>query len=305
MKTYKLSFLSLLLLFFIAVSCQKEGSSGKAQVEITDAPIDNANISGTFVTISEIKMDGKSVEGFNKTTIDLMAYQNGDTKLLGNFDLDAKTYSTLTLVLDHDTDASGASPGCYVLDVNGTKHALATATTEININKAYSVASDATSNIVIDFDLRKSIVQSSSSGNDNYDFVTSAELNSALRLGTVRGNCSDNTSNSDKIVVYAYKAGTYTRNTETQGQGSSNIEFKNAVTSATVNANGDYTLSFLEEGSYEIYFASYTENSSTGNFELQGTLNVNVLSTINLGGFQVGAGASVTANVAVTGLLPL
>lgn len=304
------SMLLYIALCVLALSaCQKENGQGTAQIEITDAPIDNANVTGAFVTIADIKIDGKSVKGFNKTTVDLMAYQNGTTKVLGNFDLDAKTYSSITLVLDHETDASGATPGCYVL-ANGTKHTLATAATEIKVDKAYEIPSEGTSNLVIDFDLRKSIT-ATGSGGDNYSFVTAAELNAALRLvakskaGKINGNCSDSFSNSDKIVVYAYKQGSYTRSTETQAQGSSNLEFKNAVTSSAVDANGNYTLSFLEEGTYELHYASYTENSSTGKLELQGTLNVNALTSINLGGISLDASATITANVLVTGLLPL
>lgn len=291
------------------VSCNKDKNKGSAQIEITDAPIDNTNISGTFVTIADIKVDGESLEGFNKTTIDLMAYQNGSTKVLGNFDLDAKTYNSITLVLDHETDASGASPGCYVLDINGAKHALATTATEINVTKSMDVAAQATSNFVLDFDLRKSIKQTSTSGSDQYDFVTSAELQSAVRVvnkgkaAKIQGSITDNTG-SDRIVVYAYKKGTYTRNSEVQGQGASNIEFSKAVTSAAVDANGNYTLSFLDEGEYEVYYASYERNSE-GRFELRGTLNVSAISSIDLLGLMLNAEATLTINVTVLGLLPL
>src|SRR6267142_4932408 len=88
---------------------------GEAEFQITDAPSDDASIKGVVVTVADIMVDGKSISGFAKQSIDLKAYQEGNTKLLGTAQLDAKAYNSITLVLDADADASGNSPGCYVL----------------------------------------------------------------------------------------------------------------------------------------------------------------------------------------------
>ena len=51
---------------------------GSVNFEMTDAPIDDANVQGAFVTVASIKVDGENYGGFSgKQTIDLLAYQNG------------------------------------------------------------------------------------------------------------------------------------------------------------------------------------------------------------------------------------
>lgn len=312
-KFFKLLIVPAFLLFFTA--CQKDedtsGSEvqGNARIEITDAPIDDASVEGAFVTITEVKLDGKSVEGFNRTTIDLMAYQNGDTKLLSDAGVEAKSYSEVTLVLDFEEDAQGNSPGCYVMDNEGKKQKLESSSNEVRSRGSFQIVADQTTNLVLDFDLRKSVTRADNGADDQYDFVTAAELQSAVRLvqkdesGMVEGTCEDNVSDSDKIVVYAYKKGTYNVDTETEGQGSSDIEFAQAVTSAEVNASGNFELHFLEEGDYELEFISYKDEDNDGQMEIQGSLEFSLLAGIDLNTVSVNANSSVSLNLLVTGIL--
>ena len=117
------------LLFAMSfTSCKKndDTNSGSAStaIKVTDAPLDDANVSGVFVTIAEIKLDGQTVQGFTKTTVDLATYQNGSTKTIGTFNLEGKVYSSITFVLDFDADANGNAPGSYVLNTGNVKHKL-------------------------------------------------------------------------------------------------------------------------------------------------------------------------------------
>lgn len=302
--------------FFIAalslVSCQKDASDdttmASTTIKITDAPIDDASVSGAFVTINDIKLDGQSVQGFTKTTVDINAYQNGATRALGNFNLQGRTYSTITFVLDFDTDASGNSPGCYVL-AGAVKHKLQSTANSITISKSLSLQAGASNSIVADFDLRKIIVHQSGGPSDQYDFATAAELESSIRVvaesktGSISGSLTDAVSGSGKVVAYVYKKGTFVRSAEMQGQGTSNIQFKNAVSSAVVSG-GSYQLHFLESGDYEVHFASYKDTNSDGEFELQGTLVITGSGSINFLNLGVAANASLTANATVTAVLP-
>lgn len=290
------------------VQCKKDGDSDKNEVsiEITDAPSDNTNVKGAFVTVTEIRLDGQKMEGFSKQTIDLMAYQNGQTKALGSAEFDAKAYNNVTLVLDNAADADGNSPGCYILTTDGTKKSLtanASGTTEIT--SAAAVENTSKSNIVLDFDVRKAI---KSEGSSDYRFVTTAELNSSVRAtmkektGTIKGKCTNNTSSNTKIVAYAYKKGTYST-AEKSGQGSSSIQFKNATTSALVDGSGNYQLSFLNEGEYDVYFASY-ETDNSGKVSFKGMCQVGaLLSGIISSSTTVNANASVSLNVSVSAIL--
>lgn len=288
--------------------------SGEVSFEMTDAPIDNAEVRGVFVTVTDIKVDGQSFEGFNgPQTINLLAYQNGKTELVGQGDLSAKSYNNVSLVLDIDKDATGNSPGSYVRTADGTKHRLASSaqnTLEITSNKAFTVKDEAKSKVVIDFDLRKAI-QFDASGSDEYSFVAASKLNNAVRVvarenaGTIKGQYSDqhgNGSDSDKVVVYAYKKGSFNAETETNGE----VLFENAVNSALVSgssfSSGNFTLAFLEEGEYELHFARYSPNSN-GRLQFDAMLELSSDGNASLNNIKLDAGAEINLSLSITGII--
>lgn len=316
-KTGLLKTMALGCAMSVMIACNEDSNEpmgkGDVEFEITDAPSDDAAVKGVIVTIADIKMDGQSVKGFTKQSIDLKAYQEGKTKILaGAQQIDAKTYSGLTLVLDHDKDASGASPGCYVLTQQGTKYKLkqsATGTQDVAVNKTWAATSNTKTNVVMDFDLRKAIA-SSDDPNVKYTFVSDASLQAAVRVvtrdkaGTIKGTYSeDQSSNADKIIVYAYKKGSFNASSETQAQGESKIYFSNAVSSSEVKqglTGKTFTIALLESGEYELHFAAHEEDPATGRMKfksmlqsetsvngaiagvitVQGGLDVNIVATI-------------------------
>lgn len=306
-----------LFLVVLMTDCSKDDSNqseqGKLTVKITDAPSDDANIQATFVTVADVKVEGQSVEGFSKQTIKVSDLQAGKTQVLFDGDLQAETYDNITLVLDYESDASGNSPGCYVMDNEDAKHDLnsSTSTTgEIELDKSFMVDANGSTELVVDFDLRKSIVHNTNTGETSkYKFVTAAELQNSLRLesaekcGDIKGK-STNNFNESELIVYAYHKGDYNAGTETQGQGSSNVLFAKAVTSAKVKTDGSYQLSFLEEGDYEIHVASYEEESGTGKFIFKGMLNAeSSVSGLLMNNISVQAKANVVLNFNVLALL--
>jgi hypothetical protein len=309
MRTIILTFLFSSILF---VSCSKDdddngGGTAATTIKITDAPVDDANITAAFVTISDIKLDGFSVAGFSKTTVNLYALQNGATQTLGNFSLTAQNYSTITFILDFDTDASGGSPGSYVVTTGGVKHKLQSTSNVITIAKGITLLGTSSNSLVVDFDLRKMITHTA--GADHYDFATAAEMASSIRIvvegttGTINGTVTDAVSGSAKVIAYAYKKGTFNRTVEMSGQGTSNIQFKNAVSSDLVSG-GSYELHFLETGMYEVHFASYKDTNADNEMELQGTLVVTVAGGLNILDLSLAAGASLTVNATATAVLP-
>ncbi|WP_372946846.1 DUF4382 domain-containing protein [Mariniphaga sp.] len=313
-------FIALSLLFSVVlfVQCTKDddlenAEKGTLTVKLTDAPSDDLNVQGTFVTVADVKIDGKSVEGFTKQTIEISAYQNGNTKLLLSGDVAAKSYNQITLVLDKEADASGNSPGCYVLTEDETKHDLFAETNtsgEISVSKAFEVSQDTETSVVVDFDLRKAVVRNQEgSGNSDYKFVTSAELQNAIRTaiidecGEVSGEIENTFGTDAQTYVFIYKKGEFNASAESAGSGDSNVLFANAVTSAKVESDGSYKLAFLEEGDYEIHLASY-EKTGENHFSFQGFLNAN--STINnllLNNISVSAQSKVKLDIEILSLL--
>lgn len=309
MKTRNLFTATILLLaitFLASCSNDDDGityGDEKSQTNfyMTDAPTDNANVKGVIVTVADVKINGVSIEGFSKTTIDLMQYQNGMTKLLGDLELNTGTYSNITLVLDNQTDASGNAPGSYVLFTDGSMQAVATTANQININDSFEILASTTNDIVFDFDIRKSFVSDTSG---TFKFVSNSELSNSIRVinkekaSDISGNASDVENTSDKIIVYAYEKGKYNANTEESEQGSG-VTFSNAVTSSVVsNISGSYELNFLEEGEYELHFISYTDTNNNGEFEFNGELVAESITGVDLNSISIDS--SLNLNIAVT-----
>lgn len=316
-KWLKGLFLICILFSFAACNDDSEpAGKGEAEFEITDAPIDDANIKGVFVTVADVKVNGNSLQGFTKQTIDLKAYFEGKTKILGSGQFDARTYENVVLVLDLENDASGNSPGCYVLDDNNAKHQLkttASGTTELVVNKSWSVAKDAKTNIVLDFNLRKAI-RYADGGTSQYRFASDDNLKAAVNLvaraksGTIRGSYEEsNNTDADKIIVYAYKKGTFKADTETTAQGEDNILFANSAASAEVKGTitgNQFTLAFLEEGEYELYFVGYSRDAATGRYSFQSRLQSETNVNGSVGNLiTVKSGITIDVAATITGVL--
>ena len=314
MKFFQISVALLFTLGFFT-ACDDDtadpNARGTVRFELTDAPSDDANVEAVFVTVVGVRIDGE-LTTTAATTVDLLALQNGTTQSIGSLELDADTYSQLELVLDYETDASGNAPGCYLETTDGTKHALsATGDGIVSTQGSFDVEASATKDLVIDFDVRRAVVRNQSSNPDGYQFVTRAELGKAVRFvtkaeaGTINGEVQTNGMTDDRIFVYAYVRGTFDQDTEISGQGTSNVTFAGATTSAEVSASGSYQLNFLESGAYELHYFTFADDDNDGRFELNGKLQVNALLGLDVLGLSLDAGADVTANVLVTGVTPL
>ncbi len=307
-----LSKLSLLLGLIFFVSCSEDDSlenpgngENSTAVYLTDAPVDQANVEAVFVTVSEVRVNGKAIEGFNKTTIQLSSLTKGRTELLGNLNLKSGTTSNISLVLA-DTDASGNGPGNYVVLNGGAKQKLSGAT-EINIKDQVEIVNDARNEIVIDFDLRKTVKQEG----DNFSFVSKTQLENNLRTvnklnaGAVKGKADNRSEAEGEVVVaYAYKKGTFS-NSESNAN-SEGINFANAVSSSVVSkSNGEFEIHFLEEGDYELHFASYSDNDQDGKLEFTGMVEANAVSSLDLNSFRVASNSEVNIQISFKGLLGL
>lgn len=314
MKTnviYRMMIALLLVVGF--ASCSKDDDSPTDQatyntkVYITDGPIDNAEVQGVFVTIADLKLNGKSVNGFTKTTVDLHALQNGETQLLGDIDLAANTYNQVTLVLDPQRDASGNSPANYVLTTNNDKIELTAENNTINVNSSFDITASTSNQVVIDFDLRKSIV--TDAGNSGYNFATQTQLESSIRVvnklkaGAITGTATNNTGNSENITVaYAYAKGSFTASE--QNENAAGVRFSNAITSSRITgANNQFGLYFLTEGAYELHFASYEDVDNDGVYEFDGMIETEGNLGLNLLDIPVNANTEVTLIVILLAIL--
>jgi hypothetical protein len=73
---------------------------GQVRIGVTDAPIDNAEVKGAFVTITEVRVDGRVFDAFKgPKTINIAELNNGNFLTLGEGQLQTGTYSKLTFSL--------------------------------------------------------------------------------------------------------------------------------------------------------------------------------------------------------------
>lgn len=314
-------------MFLGAISCEKTNDSvtpvsqqdpnapkGDVKIGITDAPIDDSSVSAAFVTITEVRLDGKVYDAFKgPKTVNLLQLQNGNSLTLGDGKFQTGSYSKLTLVLDYAKDQNGNAPGCYVQKTDGAKEALmisGSAKQEIEITaKKFDVAQSGATDLMIDFDLRKAIKEKNDNAKKSFSFVTYGELQSSIRLvnknstGEIVGKMSNynKTTNGD-VVVYIYKKGEFNKSTETKAQGESGVTFKNAVTSAKVDGSGYFKVAFLEEGNYEVHCAS-NKNSGGALIDFNSFLNLN--SNLDLSSIAVKANAQVSLSLSIKGLIGL
>ena len=314
--------MALLAIAMLFVYCKKEDpvnpttTTGTLRLEITDAPIDDAQVEGAFVTIADIRLDGQSIPGFTKQTIDLLAYQNGNVADLGIGELSTGSYSDLVIELDLDEDADGNTPGCYILTSDGERldmDARERSSGSIQLNaSAIEIETDQEISMVLDFDLRKAISRETGNNSSSpYQLVTDAELAAAVRLvpkaetGVIAGTCQQAFLFSDKVLVFAYEKGQFNSATEASPQGVSDIYFKNAVSSTAVGEDGSFSLHFLEAGNYEVHLVGFKDADADGTFELQGSLLLQVAGGVDLTDLAVEAGTTLSLQVQAAGILPL
>ena len=305
-----------LLLLTVMMSCSKDendagepdANSFKTQVFLTDAPVDNAGTEAVFVTVADVKVNGKSLDGFQKTTVELSSLNSGSTELLGNVNLEAGTTSSIVLVMDGTTDASGESPGNYVLTSEGEKKAIATASNEINISDNAEIMASNDNELILDFDLRKSLMMSS---DGEFSFVGNSQLSNSIRAvneantGSITGTFSNiEDAQADAVVVFAYEAGAYSEAEMDENPGG--VAFSNAVTSNLVSeSNGDFSLHFLEAGDYELHFISFSDSDNDGQLEIKGEMEVSTASEIELSSVSVDANSTTSLELSLVGLLNL
>jgi len=270
----KKSILSITLLvitaFFYLVGCTHDddgmGERGILSLLITDAPSDDENIKGIFITIAGIKLNGKPVRNFKPQTLEISSYNNGTTKLILDKELASKEYRHVTLVLDKEKSDNGEVPGNYVLTDDHIKHDLfeqVNSTGEIEITKSFEISTKAETRLVIDFDLRKAVVHSEEVATRSYRFAGDNGLQQAVRIvdesksGNITGQVFNKGKDDDQIFVLLYRKGEFNDIKETSEK---KVLFPGTVSSARIEQDGSYRLSFIEEGEYEIKVAAFKKS---------------------------------------------
>lgn len=300
-KKWKSALVASGVMLFVGLSaCDDDGSSvstGKATFKVTDAAVDAEQVSGVYLSVSEIqaKSNGelRTIMTFDTPKeFDVMAYQNGETYLLGEGELEPGSYSDFRFII------SGASDS-YLMMKDGTRENLeipSGATSGYKLKGTVDVAANMTTELVADIDLRKALV---TTGEGTFKLRPTARILMEENTGTIKGEVSGTLQSSEKLVVYAYEKGVYNSSEEdTPSEGET--RFEGSVNSAVVAEDGSYTLAFMESGEYELVVASYTNQDEDNDLEYAGRLNA----SISIGGawlelVEVSSDATVSANLII------
>lgn len=262
----------------IVVGCAEDDNeingTGTLSFEATDAAVDAENVSGVYLSIQEIQVisEGNIEHTFTfdtPETFDLMAYQNGQTRFLGETEIEAGAYDEVRLILNSQSQA-------WVTFTDGSIEEIdvpSGSTSGYKVKGEFEVLADGFSEVVIDVDLRKALVQE---GTGDYKLRPTARLISKTESGVIEGNLDlTAVGDADKVVVYAYKVGTYDpAEAEVPAEGSS--RFEGSVNSAVVDATGAFTLAFMPLGDYELIVAKYKENSADNTLAFESATTVEV-----------------------------
>lgn len=259
-------------LVVLSVGCNLTGSSGSTEtgtlnLSITDAPIDDADVIGVWITIQSVQYNlgdqWDTMEGFDgPRAFNLLELTNGESALLGALQLPAGEYTQIRFILDAPDEGQGppSNPGSYVEysddsgepDVPLFVPSGAQTGYKVVSEEPFTVPENGEVDITVDFDLRKAIVVAGSR----------MLLKPTLRLvvedqtGTISGSVTHDTlSEGHSLVVFAYETGEYDGSEPESGDNG----FDNAVTSANVS-DGSYTLAFLPAGTYDVVVAEFDAN---------------------------------------------
>lgn len=280
MKNLKLLIATLLIIpTLIFTSCDDDNSNeldgtGTARLEATDAAVDAENITGVFLSVEEAQFiaNGQiqnSITFDSPKEFNLMDYQNGETYILGETELEAGAYDEIRLILTASNEA-------YVKYVNGSTDEVdvpSGSTSGYKIMGDFDIMANGMTELVLDVDLRKALVKR---GNGEFNLRPTARLITKSTAGMIEGAVDEeNMQNADKVVVYAYLEGTF-QDSEMNEPTEGNARFENSINSAVADANGNFTLAFMPEGDYELIVSTYDKNELEGTFEFETATKVEV-----------------------------
>ena len=280
MKNLKLLIATLLIIpTLIFTSCDDDNSNeldgtGTARLEATDAAVDAENITGVFLSVEEAQFiaNGQiqnSITFDSPKEFNLMDYQNGETYILGETELEAGAYDEIRLILTASNEA-------YVKYVNGSTDEVdvpSGSTSGYKIMGDFDVMANGMTELVLDVDLRKALVKR---GNGEFNLRPTARLITKSTAGMIEGAVDEeNMQNADKVVVYAYLEGTF-QDSEMNEPTEGNARFENSINSAVADANGNFTLAFMPEADYELIVSTYDKNELEGTFEFETATKVEV-----------------------------
>jgi hypothetical protein len=243
----------------------EDATTGRIELSITDAPIDDANIEAVYISIIgiELKSGAESwieLDSFEEPVkINLLDYQNGESFFLTEEVVQAGEYSEIRLILaaPEGDGPNQSNPGTYLAYKDGTFEPLFVPSGAQSGYKAkgeFTVPAGGVTGLTIDFDVRKSVVKAGNSG--KYLLKPVLRLIENQNVAMVKGSVAT-VAEYSSIRVFAYADDSFNESELVPVDG---VDFPNAITSGTLSEDNSFTLSFMEPGTYDLYAAGYNES---------------------------------------------
>lgn len=274
-------------LYILVMGCQGPSndsdlakSLGRLNLAITDAPVDFA--ANVYVQFSGIEVKGStqvialyfcedpanssmtvvspSVCTKSKpASIDLLALHSGNSAaLLSAYPLNAGHYESIRLMVDAVT---GVDDSYVILKTDTSKYELEIPSGEetgLKLTRGFDVAAGGRIDLTIDFDLRKSVREATSSV---FTLRPALRIVDNLSIGGIVGSVNTSLiSEPCSPAVYVYSGSNITPD----DVGSTNGPLTTAVVSNLVVGSYAYRAAFLEAGRYTVAFTCGAASDDPG-----------------------------------------
>lgn len=242
-------------------SCDKKEEKGTINIQLTDAVIDDEDVKAVVLSIEEVMVKGddgfETIETFDPpVSLNIMEFQHGDAFFLLEEELEPGTYSEIRMVLDNEKGSDES--GTYIEFNDGRKEYLKVPSGSSSGYKAkgtFTINDETVTAITLDFDLRKAVVKAGNSG--KYILKPVIRLIENDYAAVLKGTYEPETPRN-RIMIYAYKEGDFSSGEADEDVDDATI-FPNAVNSDLLDESNNFTLAFMEAGSYNLVFVEHDE----------------------------------------------
>ncbi|GCC52073.1 DUF4382 domain-containing protein [Chryseotalea sanaruensis] len=260
-------YLFIVWLSLVTGACiDNEALRGRIIINLTDAPVDASNIKEVNIAIRSIEVLKKgsetwqTIKSFEEPrTIDLLSFSEGKAYDLTEQYLTPGEYLGIRLELNLANVDNGLTvfPQSNIVFTNNTQEVLfvqAGGDSYVESMEAFSIVTNQTTFLTLDFDVRKSVLLT----NSGYALDPQMRVVKTDNSGTIDGQFRD-FADYPKMIAVAYKPGSFNTN-----EAANERAFANSVSSTNVNANvsGRFTLAFLEQGNYDVVFAALNNDGT-------------------------------------------
>lgn len=249
-------FICVFITLFV-LSCSTENKEATLSIGITDAPVSSAeSVEVTFTKI-EIAKEGAEEGGWEtyfegSQAVDLLEFQNGNVFDFPDKNFDTGSYGQVRLFL-----SSEAGDNTITIDSvkSNLEYNAGVANTGFKLVGGFTIEEGVTTELTIDFDVRKSIVVKGGNNNPTYNLKPTVKL---VQTNTT-GNIKLANATADE-VYFLYLSTTDVTGEEAATNDGETIPYFNAVISAigtTEDGAGVVTFAFVPFETYKVYKGSY------------------------------------------------